>query len=71
MKKECCTIKVSETEGGYCVEIEGESEQAIRAVQRKLGLDTAAEEPRSYVSMLISHCETVGVSDRVLALDPV
>jgi len=25
VKKECCTIKVSETDSGYCVEIEGEN----------------------------------------------
>jgi len=25
MKKECCNIKVSETDNGYCVEIEGEN----------------------------------------------
>jgi hypothetical protein len=25
MKKECCTIRVSETDKGYCVEIEGEN----------------------------------------------
>ncbi len=24
MKKECCNVKVSETDNGYCVEVEGE-----------------------------------------------
>ncbi len=24
MKKECCNVKVSETDKGYCVEVEGE-----------------------------------------------
>ncbi len=54
---------------GHFVEIEGDGEETIRSVQRKLGLGDASEEARSYVSMLISHCEAVGVSDRVLRLE--
>jgi len=54
---------------GLFVEIEGDGEEAIRAVQATLGLMGAVAESRSYVSMLVSHCEAVGISDRVVHLD--
>lgn len=54
---------------GLFVEIEGDGEASIRTVQKKLGLSGTPEEGRSYVSMLISHCEKAAITDRVLLLD--
>ncbi len=65
-----CRVELDEpTILGFFVEIEGDGEAPIRAVQRKLDLDAAIEEPRSYVSMLISHCKDAGIADRVLRFD--
>ena len=55
---------------GKFVEIEGDSEDSIRAVQQKLHLGDAFEEGRSYVAMLISYCEQVAAADRVFHIKP-
>lgn len=68
---EGCRVDLDEpAELGLFVEIEGDREASIRDVQRKLGLSKAHEEARSYVSMLISYCESNAISRPVLALDP-
>jgi adenylate cyclase, class 2 len=65
-----CRVELDEpTILGFFVEIEGDGEESIRNVQRKLALGETAEEGRSYVSTLISHCKDAGIADRVLRFD--
>ncbi len=53
---------------GYFVEIEGPDEQAIRAVQRELLLDSLSDVSPSYVHMLLSYCKAHDIVDRKIPL---
>lgn len=65
-----CRIELDEPPHiGLFVEIEGPDERTIATVQRKLGLESVAHEPASYVRMLSLYCDQNGVADRVLCLD--
>jgi len=64
-----CRIELDEPPHiGLFVEIEGPSEQAIRAVQTALELGEAEHVRASYVRMLAEYCDQHGLADRVVGL---
>ena len=64
-----CRVELDEPPRiGLFVEIEGPHEEAIRAVQWRLGLQKLRPVPTSYVGMLIAYCDANGIADRTLTL---
>jgi len=53
---------------GLFVEIEADTEDAIRAIQNRLGLADAGHVRASYVRLLAAYCDEHHVADRTLAL---
>lgn len=61
-----CRIELDEPPHlGWFIEIEGPNEAAIGAVQRQLRLGHLAHEPRSYVHLLLGHCQVQGIAPRL------
>ena len=59
-----CIVELDEPARlGVFVEIEGPNDDAIRDVQRKLGLEELKHIGKSYVEMAIKYCEEHGISD--------
>jgi len=64
-----CRVELDEPPRiGLFVEIEGPHEEAIRAVQWRLGLQKLKPVPTSYVGMLVAYCDANGITDRTLTL---
>lgn len=64
-----CRIELDEPPHvGLFIEIEGQSEDAIRSVRDELGLGSASLERASYVRMLVAYCKEKGITDRTLVL---
>jgi adenylate cyclase class 2 len=64
-----CRIELDEPPHiGLFVEIEGPSEQAIRAVQTDLGLGDLRHESASYIHMLTAYCREHGIADEIVSL---
>lgn len=64
-----CRIELDEPPHvGVFVEIEGPTESAIQAVQKKLNLMGLPHVKASYPSMLAAYCDEHGIADRVLNL---
>ncbi|MBI1825409.1 MAG: class IV adenylate cyclase [Planctomycetes bacterium] len=62
-----CQIELDEpAKLGLFVEIEGESESAIRSVQKKLGLESAESIASSYVQLTADYCDRNFIFPRVL-----
>lgn len=64
-----CVVELDEPARlGLFVEIEGPGEESIRAVQKRLGLESSQHIPSSYVDMAARYCDEHGIKDRILRM---
>lgn len=64
-----CVVELDEPARlGLFVEIEGPGEESIRAVQKRLGLESLKHISHSYVEMALRYCEEHGIRNCILTM---
>jgi predicted adenylyl cyclase CyaB len=67
---EACLVELDELPHlGLFIEIEGPSEEAVRAVQAELGFEDVALIKSSYIALLIQHCQENGLPTQLITFD--